>query len=1355
MNAARVWDDLAQRLCASGPYLALRERLASRRAGHAIRLPVAAAAWVADRLGADLGRPLLVLVPRESDAAQWAEAARLLAGDGMTGTTGTTGRTLYFPAPSLTPYQEVETSLPVRAQEAVALDRIRRGEAATVVCTPRALYRRLPVAARFAAAQLEVRPGEEHPIESLAARVVELGFQRTDLVTQVGDFAVRGGVFDLFPPGEPQPLRLDLFGDTVESVRRFDPENQRSLERVEGARVLPLGLYPAGPRAAERLAEVLAPLLGEEIGFEAAQHLESLRRGAGFPGWENYLPLAERETVDLAALLPGALVVAVDPPALAHEAAHHRDHLEADYAARRAHSRLAVPPDALEHPAARVTAALEGAELRIGELLGGNGERAAATAAGAVDFAGSTTDVFHGQLPRFPREVETARARGERLVLVAPAENRARLQEFLEARRIPVGRDGVELVEGELERGFRLPPAGVVVYGEAQLFAPVEAPARRRKARYGPFLSGLRDLKVGDYVVHGDHGIGQFVGLRAIAGGDGAGEDLPPALRAAAPAAGGGDSEVMEISYAGGKRLLLPLARLDLVQKYSGMEGVAPRLDQLGGTSWNKTRERVKRGMRDMAGELLKLYAERQLATAPALPPDSDLMRQFEAAFAYEETPDQLEAIAAIKADLERDRPMDRLLCGDVGYGKTEVAMRAAMKAVDSGYQVAVLCPTTILADQHWETFRRRFAGFPVEVEMLSRFRTPNEVKEVQRKLAAGKVDILIGTHRLLSKDVALERLGLLVVDEEQRFGVAQKEKLKALKKHVHVMAMSATPVPRTLQFSLAGVRDLSIIETPPKDRMAVETAVLPFSAEVVKEAIEYELERGGQVYYVYNRVETIDRMVTFLQENLPGIRITVGHGQMDERQLAKRMHAFTAGEHDLLLASTIIENGIDIPNVNTMIVHRADRFGLAQLYQLRGRVGRSNQLGYCYLLVPQDRVLAPQARQRLEALREFTDLGAGFRIAARDLEIRGAGNLLGGEQSGHIAAVGIETYLKLLEETVRELRGEAVPEAPSASIDLPVPMAIPADYIGDANLRMEIYRRIAAARERDRRAARRAARPLRAAAAGPPHPPRGGGSQAPGGGAARPVGLGAGRQARLPAAARRPGERRPADRAGLRAARRGVQPHRGPDPRRDGRRRGDARPGPGHPGEAGVRRRPATPGRHPGPPGSRARRLRQPAGARRRGPHRLGGDPLPAVRGVRARQRRRRAPGRSTARSCRGSSTSSSTSGCSSIRRSSRAWSPPASGRARRSRPCWRAPPWTRWLPPRSRPTTCGTGPTSSVRSACGCGRSWWKSAPRPRRRARPSWTASRSPRWRTGWRPRRSTRPRSAAPWAASRGS
>jgi len=410
---------------------------------------------------------------------------------------------------------------------------------------------------------------------------------------------------------------------------------------------------------------------------------------------------------------------------------------------------------------------------------------------------------------------------------------------------------------------------------------------------------------------------------------------------------------------------------------------------------------------------------------------------------------------------------MDRLLCGDVGYGKTEVAMRAAFKAVDGGYQVAVLAPTTILADQHLEVFRRRFEGFPLTVEMVSRFRTPAEIRDIRQRAAEGKVDILVGTHRLLSKDIELPKLGLLIVDEEQRFGVAQKERLKQLKKNVHVLAMSATPVPRTLQLSLAGVRDMSVIETPPKDRMAVETAIVPFTPELVREAVEYEMERGGQVYYVYNRVETIEGMLAFLREVAPAARITVGHGQMEESELARRMHAFTAGEYDVLLATTIIENGIDIPNVNTMIVHRADRFGLAQLYQLRGRVGRSNQLAFCYLMVERDRVLSETARKRLAAIREFTDLGAGFRIAARDLEIRGAGNLLGAEQSGHIAAVGLETYMKMLEETVRELKGEKLPqEGPSAAIDLPVPMAIPHDYIADANLRMEIYRRIAAGEE-------------------------------------------------------------------------------------------------------------------------------------------------------------------------------------------------------------------------------------------------------------------------------------------------
>ena len=1072
----RVWEPLSRTLRTSVPYRRLLGRLGDAApAGTAdvVRLPVAAAAWVGDLLAADLGRPLLALVPREADALAWLEGAQLVA----------PGAAIYFPAPSLSPYQETEPSLLVRAQEAVALDRILAGRARAVVATPRALFRRLPAAREFAVAVFEVRAGDDLPPERLAEHLLGHGYHRTDLVGEVGELAIRGGVFDLFPPGEELPLRLDFFGDTIDSIRRFDPQSQRSEERVESARLLPLSLFPRGAGEARALAEKLPPRLGWELSADGARHLEDLRLRGGYPGWEGLLPALAPATAGLEELIGGldgggALTVAVDPPALAAEAEHHEALLAADYAARREHGKLALPPEAVERPAEEVGRVLAGAAVAVRDLVlgagaAGPGGRAGAGSAGdagadaaPIDFTATTTDLFQGQLPRFPQEVATARDRGDRCLVVVASGHRERMEQLLEGREIFLGPGGCELVEGELSRGFRLPAAGVSLYGEAQLL-PRAKPQRPtgRRARYGPFVSSLRDLKPGDYVVHGDHGIGQFVGLRRI-DGDGDGAPLPPAL-AAAGFGGGGDrpveSEVMEIGYAGGQRLLLPLSRLDLVQKYSGIEGAAPRLDKLGGTSWNKTKDRVKKSLRDMAGELLELYAERQVAEAPVLPPESDLARQFAAAFAYEETPDQFEAIAAISEDLERSRPMDRLLCGDVGYGKTEVAMRAAFKAVDGGYQVAVLAPTTILADQHLETFQERFKGFPVTVDMISRFRTPEEVREIKKGLAAGKIDVLIGTHRLLSRDVEIPKLGLLIVDEEQRFGVAQKERLKKLKKNVHVLALSATPVPRTLQLSLSGVRDLSVIETPPKDRMAVETAILPFDAQLVREAIEFEIGRGGQVYYVYNRVETIERMLATLREIVPGVRATVGHGQLDERELMRRMHAFHRGEHDVLLASTIIENGIDIPNVNTMIVHRADRFGLAQLYQLRGRVGRSSQLAYCYLLVPGDRILSETARKRLAAIREFTELGAGFRIAARDLEIRGAGNLLGAEQSGHIAAVGLETYLKMLEDAVRELRGEAVEEAPSVALDLPVAMAIPESYIADANLRMEVYRKIAA----------------------------------------------------------------------------------------------------------------------------------------------------------------------------------------------------------------------------------------------------------------------------------------------------
>ena len=1037
MNRGEVWTELSRSLRAAAPYRELVSDPAASLSG----VPIPLLGWLARLLAEDLERPLAVIVPHESDVLALEQASALFGLDAVS-----------FLAPSLTPYQPVDASLAVRAQESVALDRLARGEGRFLVSTVRSLFRRLPPPAEFSQRCFDLETDGTYRLPDLAERLSTAGYHRADLVTDVGEFAVRGGIFDLFPAGEELPVRLDFFGDTLDTLRTFDPDSQRSLDSLERLRVVPLSLLPADAVAAARLAEHLAEDLDDEPGYVAASELEELERGVGFPGWENLLPAVQAESAMLPDYLPRALWIAVAPATLEMEIADHLSHLERDHRAASDQGRLTVPPEVVEHPPERVRRVVEEAALVLDD-------RPLAEGCRAIDFGASPSDRFHGQLPRFPRAVETAVERRERVLLVAPPARRSRFEDLCRQYDLTVGRGGVEIVAGELTQGFRLPAAGCVLYGEEQLFHRQAPRLPKASARFGPFLSGLRDLKVGDFIVHVDHGIGQFLALRTIGGEAPRQPSVPPGEE---PVATGPEVEVMEIGYADDRTLLLPLSRLDQVQKYSGIESVKPRLDKLGGTSWNRTKERVRRGMRKLAGDLLKLYAERELAEAPPFVVDSDLQAQFDAAFEFEPTDDQLEAIAAIKADLQSTRPMDRLLCGDVGFGKTEVAMRAAFKAVDSGYQVAVLAPTTILADQHLETFRSRFEGFPVEIEMVSRLRSAKELREVRRRAAAAEVDVLVGTHRLLSRDIELAKLGLLVIDEEQRFGVAQKERLKQLRRHVHVLAMSATPVPRTLQLSLAGVRDLSLIETPPRNRLAVETAVLPYGVEIVREAIDFELERQGQVFYVHNRVQGIEAVAEALREMRPGLKLTIGHGQLDEKELAQRMHAFKRGDYDLLLATTIIENGIDIPRVNTMIVERADRFGLAQLYQLRGRVGRSDLLGYCYLLVPGDRQLGTTARERLTALKEFCELGAGFRVAARDLEIRGAGNLLGAEQSGHIAAVGIETYLKMLEETVAELRGETIEETPSVALNLPVVMAIPPDYIEDANLRMGIYRKIA-----------------------------------------------------------------------------------------------------------------------------------------------------------------------------------------------------------------------------------------------------------------------------------------------------
>ena len=588
--------------------------------------------------------------------------------------------------------------------------------------------------------------------------------------------------------------------------------------------------------------------------------------------------------------------------------------------------------------------------------------------------------------------------------------------------------------------------SNLIVFGANDLSDEADVAARPlpKKSKTAAFVSDFRDLGVGDYVVHVEHGIAQYQGLKEIE------QD-------------GLSIEFMILEFAEGAKLYVPLTRLDLIQKYRSTDtGPAPVLSRLGSQQWTKTKARVRKAMQDMAAELLKLYAERRTVEGNAFSLDNEFQREFEDAFDYTETDDQITAIRAVKEDMESPTPMDRLLCGDVGYGKTEVAMRAAFKAVQDGKQVAVLTPTTVLSFQHFETFKQRFAQFPIHIEMISRFRTAKEQKDIIERVSTGRVDILIGTHRLLSKDIKFQDLGLLIVDEEQRFGVRHKERLKQLRKQIDVLAMSATPIPRTLHMSLVGLRDMSIIETPPKDRMAIQTVVARFDEKIVRSAIEVELERGGQVFFVHNRVESIYEIAARIQELVPAARVGVAHGQMGENDLEKVMLAFMRHEFDVLVATTIIENGLDIPLANTILINRAERHGLSELYQLRGRVGRSNRRAYAYLLIPPENELTEIARRRLAALKEFSDLGAGFKIAALDLELRGAGNMLGGEQSGHIEAVGFELYTSMLEAAVKEMKGEAGEERPATQLNLGIALRIDESYVPEENQRLRLYKKIA-----------------------------------------------------------------------------------------------------------------------------------------------------------------------------------------------------------------------------------------------------------------------------------------------------
>jgi len=958
--------------------------------------------------------PTLLVVPTDKDVEHVVGDARFFFG-ALEGASDTDVERAVLPLPSIQidPYRGMQPHFRVAAARARAIHAAASGTARLIVTSAAGLLPKVSRPDRLARASMVIRSGTEIEPLQLADLLVDAGFTREDPVDEHGSFTVRGGIVDVFPAGDAEPVRIEFVGDMVESLRRFDPATQRSTGSADQLAIVPVR---------ERFSD------DEELS----------------------------DLIDAIGATHGVHVLVSEYALVEDQARRTRTQLEASYqtAAERGATETRPPSDAFvtwEEIEARVRSAPRLEELAIQDA--GTGDVREVPCQPAMEFRGRVND--------WVADIRNARARGDTVLFVAGSHGRAeRTIEILrdyELIAVPVERAedarvaAVLVAVGTLSRGFRLSDSALQVYVETDVFEEERQSGGMRPSVARTFLSDLRELKAGDLIVHVDHGIGEFVGLKQL-GVRGAGES---------------SKEFLELRYAGEDKLFVPVERLDLVQKYTG--GGHPALDRLGGTSWEKAKTRVKKAMRDMAEELLKLYAQRKAVPGHACAPDTHWQEEFEQAFPYELTPDQAAATEAIKRDMETPTPMDRLLCGDVGYGKTEVAVRAAFKAVMDGKQVAFLAPTTVLAFQHAKTLRDRFAGFPVTIEMVSRFRTKQEIAQALEHLASGKVDIIVGTHRLLSKDVIFRDLGLLVVDEEQRFGVAHKERIKQMRKRVDVLTMTATPIPRTLNMSLVGIRDMSIIETPPKDRLSIQTNVVTFDATVIERAVRNEIARGGQVYFVHNRVESIFSIGGLLQRLVPEARIVVGHGQMAEEELERAMLGFVERRFDVLLATTIVENGLDIPNANTILINRADRYGLSQLYQLRGRVGRSDRPAYAYLLVPPQDSLSPVARKRLAVIKEFSDLGSGFRVAAIDLEIRGAGNLLGGEQSGHIDTVGFEMYMKLLEEAVRELKGEDIEDDVRATVNLRVDLTIDDGYVPEMNQRLMVYRRVAEARsERD-----------------------------------------------------------------------------------------------------------------------------------------------------------------------------------------------------------------------------------------------------------------------------------------------
>jgi transcription-repair coupling factor (superfamily II helicase) len=989
-----------------------------------------AKALVASYLAHELRRPAFFVTDSNRRAESLAETLRFFSSIFPC----PTGGVATLPAFDTLPWESQSPHADILERRAATLFRVTDGQISMVIAPVVAALWRYQDPVIYLSLARTLAKDTEVPHEELIAHLAGVGYTRTEMVELPGHFAVRGGIVDVFSPEAPRPVRIELLGDTVESVREFDPRTQRSIAPVQRATLLPLTEWNWSGAG------------GTQEG-DASWERHSFFGPQSEPGQSALFELAE------SSLKP---VVFLDEPQALRDAAE--KHLLRATEIYERHGQANSP--AANHffwSEAEFSRALEKtSQVQLEQL---------ALSIGSIpqfELSSRPSTRFHGDVVTCMGDVQSQLAAGGKVFLTAASTGEIeRFADICREYEVPyvLGESedaaagftaegafesaGVLLIRAPFSEGVTFPDARLTLLGHADLFdvtPTVERPSR--KIRTSGFFSDFAELKPGDFVVHVDHGIGQFEGLRQIE-------------------SDGHSGEFMLLKYAEDARLYVPLERMDLVQSYRVIEGAHPPLDKLGGTAWNTRKTRARKSVEDMADQLLALYAQRKTAPGFAFSPDGNFQREFADAFEFEETVDQATAIADVAKDMERATPMDRLLCGDVGYGKTEVAMRAAFKAVADSKQVAVLSPTTILAFQHFETFKRRFAPFPAKVEMLSRFRSPSEQKKILADLEAGKVDVLIGTHRLLSKDVKFQDLGLLVVDEEQRFGVAHKERLKEMRQNVDALALSATPIPRTLHMSLVGLRDMSVIETPPRDRLAIQTVVSPFQEELVQHAVENELARDGQVYFIHNRVESIYSLAELVTRLVPKARVVVAHGQMGEKELESVMLKFIRDEADVLVATTIVENGLDIPRANTILINRADRLGLAELYQLRGRVGRSTQRAYAYLLVPPEGTLSDIARKRLSAMKEFSELGAGFRVAALDLELRGAGNMLGRQQHGHIEAIGFDMYCQMLERAVSKLKGEEAAPELRTTLSLGYDVRIPQDYIPSENLRLRTYKRI------------------------------------------------------------------------------------------------------------------------------------------------------------------------------------------------------------------------------------------------------------------------------------------------------